>query len=66
MAGYPRYVWITYSWYQSKWWTSKVNSDPVECDEEELTQLLKQSLSVGSIPVPSDPNAITDVRLVRQ
>lgn len=65
VVGYPRYVWITYAWYQDKWWTSAVNGDPVMCSENEFVELLRQSLAIGNFPFSSDPDAQTDVGMVR-
>lgn len=64
LVGYPRYVWITYAWYEDKWWTSDVHNDPIDCDENELAQMLRQSLSVEVVPVPDDYDAETDVGVV--
>ena len=65
LAGYPRYVWITYAWYQDEWWTSAVNNEPIECSDDELAQLLRQSLAIEVIPVPENPAAETNVGVVR-
>ena len=64
LVGYPQYVWIAYAWYEDEWWTSDINNDPISCDENELAQMLRQSLSVEIVPVPDDPNAETDVGVV--
>ena len=65
IVGFPRYVWITYAWYRDEWWTSAVNDEPIRCSEDELVQLLRLSLAIEIVPVPDDPNAVTDVNLVR-
>lgn len=65
IGGYPQYVWITYAWYQDEWWTSAVNNDPIMCSEDELVQLLRFSVGIETIPVSDNPNAQTDVGLVR-
>lgn len=67
IAGYPRYVWITYAWYQEGWWTSAVNDcdDPIRCSEDELVQLLRLSLAIQIVPVSDNPSAQTDVGLVK-
>lgn len=64
LVGYPRYVWITYAWYEDKWWTSEVDNEPINCDDDELAQMLRQSLSVEVLPVPDDPHAETNVGVV--
>ena len=64
LVGYPRYVWITYAWYEDEWWTSDENSEPIDCDENELAQMLRQSLAVEVVPVPDDRDAETDVGVV--
>ena len=58
-------MWITYAWYQEQWWTSAVNDEAIRCDDEELTQLLMFSIAMEILPIPDDPNADTDVGLVR-
>ena len=61
LTGYPGYVWITYAWYQHEWWSSAT----IRCDEEELAQMLRYSLSLGGVPLTKDPEVQTDVGLVR-
>ena len=66
IVGYPRYVWITYAWYQEEWWMSAVSDDlQIRCSEDELVQQLRLSLAVQIVPVPDNPNAQTDVGLVK-
>ena len=65
IVGYPCYVWITYAWYQEEWWTSAGSDDLIRCSEDELVQQLRLSLAVQIVPVPDNPNAQTDVGLVR-
>ena len=64
LSGYPRYVWITYAWYQDQWWTSAVNGDPIRCSDDELSQLLVQSLAIEVLPVADDPDDKTKVGVV--
>ena len=64
LVGFPRYVWITYAWYQDRWWTSDVNDEQISCGEDEIVQLLKQSIAIEVVPVSDDPEQATDVGLV--
>jgi hypothetical protein len=64
VAGYPRYVWITYAWYQDLWWTSAVNNEPIQCSEDDLVEQLRLSIAIEIIPIPDDPNTQTSVGLV--
>ena len=58
-------MWITYAWYREEWWTSAINDEPIRCSEDELVQLLRLSIAIEIVPVSDNPDANTDVGLVR-
>ena len=62
---YPRYAWVTNGWYQSSWWTEEVTPCSGECSDDELAEILHRSLVLEQFPEHSDPNASTDVAMVR-
>ena len=42
-----------------------MNDDPIRCDEEELIQLLRLSIAIQTVPIADNPDAATEVGLVR-
>ena len=58
----PGYVWILHGWYKQRWWTA--DNDTVECTNERLEVLLRNSISILQIPAADNVTAPTDVELV--
>ena len=61
----PGYVWLIHGWYKRFWWTAEVaHDDFVDCTDEQLEELLKNSIAILQIPTSHNTTAPTDVVLV--
>ena len=61
---YPRYAWLIYGWYQDRWWTGAVDSNMVDCTDQQLATFLERALVLQIFPSSEDPTAPTDTGLV--
>ena len=60
---YPRYLWMTYSWFNAKWGTEEMNSEPVDCSDEQLAMFIQTVVLIDLLP-RNDIDIATDIGVV--